>query len=130
MSEAKNHNHNQEKSPNNSFSLFLSGIVVGAILTYLFTTESGRKIKDELLKESSKLLDNLGDEIGKAKEKIEEKSEAFQRQIPKATQAVKEQIEDIKDEVVESAEKIPTQVEEIQKKGRRFFFKKHTSAEN
>ncbi len=65
MSEEKN-------NPNNSFSTFLSGIVLGAAVTYLFTTESGRKIKDELLKEGTKIVEATGTSLPISQKEREE----------------------------------------------------------
>ena len=60
MSETKD---NDTNNSNINISTFITGAVVGAVVTYLFTTESGRKIKDELLKEGSKLLESVGNEL-------------------------------------------------------------------
>ncbi len=85
-----------DQNDNRSSSLLL-GILIGAALTYLFATKSGRKTKDELLKEGEKLLESLG--------KLEE---------------------EVKEEIEENMDEIPKHVAEIQKKGRRFFFhRKH-----
>ena len=125
MSEEKN-------NPNSSFSTFLSGIVFGVAVTYLFTTESGRKIKDELLKEGTKIVGSIGDEFEKAKADVEEKKEQVQQQITKTTKDIKENVSDAVSEVAEVVtEQIPQEVERIQKKGRHFFFsKKHTGTES
>lgn len=118
MSEEKN-------NPNSSFSTFLSGIVLGAALTYLFTTESGRKIKDELLKEGTKIVNSIGDEFEKAKADVEEKKEQVQKQITETTTDIKENISDAVSVVADVVtEQVPQEVEKIQKKGRHFFFSK------
>ena len=121
MSEEKN-------NPNSSFSTFLSGIVLGAAVTYLFTTESGRKIKDELLKEGTKIIGSLGDEFEKAKADVEKKKVEVQKQITETTadiSDIKENISDAVSQVTEAVtEHIPQEVEKIQKKGRHFFFSK------
>lgn len=136
MSETKEHTH--KDNTNSSFSTLITGIVVGAALTYLFTTESGRKIKDELLKEGTKLVDGLGDEIEKANTKAQETKEEFTEEVSKkkkeleveiheAAQSVKNQIKTVQEDVAEITEVVPQQVEQIQKKGRRFFFAKKSS---
>lgn len=94
-------------------STFIIGVLVGAALTYLFTTENGRRLKGELLKEGSKLLETIGEGIMEGEEaakKIEKKLEAPAGEIAST----------VKDTVAA----IPEQVEQIQKKGRRFFFSK------
>lgn len=140
MSETKNKEEKEEKTSTTGFTNFLTGAIVGAALTYLFTTESGRKIKDELLKEGTKLLENFGDEVEKAQvklapaekkiaAKVEQKAEAVQKQVGEAVQTTKdgivETVSSISDKI---EEKIPEQVEQIQKKGRHFFFSKKSSS--
>lgn len=127
MSEEKN-------NPNSSLSTFLSGIVLGAAVTYLFTTDSGRKIKDELLKEGTKIIGSIGDEFEKAKADVEEKKVEVQKRITETTSDIsdiKENVGDAISQVTEVVtEQIPQEVEKIQKKGRHFFFsKKHSSTE-
>ena len=97
---------NNSHSGGHSSSNFLAGIIIGAALTYLFATKSGRKLKDELLKEGAKALQNLA-------EQLEEKEEEAKAELDSA----KEQAEEVVHEV-------PQHIEKIQKKGRRFFFRK------
>ena len=121
MSEEKNNS-------NSSFSTFLSGIVLGAGVTYQFRTESGRKIKDELLKEGTKIIGGIGDEFEKAKADVEEKKVEVQKQIKETTSDISDIKENISDAVSQAAEvvteQIPQEVEKIQKKGTHFFFSK------
>lgn len=134
MSETKNKDE-EEKTENSGFTNFLTGAVVGAALTYLFTTESGRKIKDELLKEGTKLLENFGAEVEKAQVKLAPAEKKIAEKVEHKVEAV----QTAKDEVTETVsaitetveEKIPEKVEQLQKKGRHFFFaKKHSSNES
>ncbi len=133
MSETKNND------TNNSLSTLVTGIVIGAAITYLFTTESGKKIRDELIKEGSKLLENIGDEVEKAKDKaqsegeklltdVKAKKEEIEEEVQSAVKQVKKDIQEVTAGVGESAEEIPQQIHEIQKKGRKFFFSKKSPA--
>lgn len=138
MSEKKN--NEDEKTSTTGFTNFLTGAIVGAALTYLFTTESGRKIKDELLKEGTKLLENFGDEVEKAQvklaptekkiaQKVEQKAEAVQKQVADTAQAVTDEVVETVSSIQDKVEeKIPEQVEQLQKKGRHFFFSKKPSS--
>jgi gas vesicle protein len=137
MSETKNKDE-EEKTENSGFTNFLTGAVVGAALTYLFTTESGRKIKDELLKEGTKLLENFGAEVEKAQvklaptekkivAKVEQKAESVQKQVGEAVQTAKDEVTETVSSISDKIEEeIPKQVEQLQKKGRHFFFAKKT----
>jgi len=89
----------------NSLMALVAGIIIGAGITYLFTTKEGRKLKDKLSIEGNKVLDKLQEGLETAQDEIEEH----------------------KEEVQEAVSEIPKQVEQIQKKGRRFFFRKHSS---
>ncbi len=88
-------------------SSFLLGAIIGAALTYLFTTENGKKMKEELLLEAKKVLEAIGENAQEAGEKIEEEKVKMEEII---------------------AEEMPKHIEEIQKKGRRFFFKRSQHA--
>lgn len=139
MSETKNKESSNQTS---GFSTFITGAVVGAVITYLFTTESGRKIKDELLKEGSKLLENVGDEVERAQqivskeedkllEEVDKKKKEIEAEVHTAAKQVKKEVQEITSSAVDAVESVPEQVEAIQKKGRRFFFsKKHPGAES
>lgn len=132
MSETKDNERNNTSS---GFSTFLTGAVVGAVLTYLFTTESGRKIKDELLKEGTKLLENVGDEVEKAQKKVTEESDKFIEEVKEKKKEIETEVhtaaKQVKKDLVEEIQEIPQQVEAIQKKGRHFFFsKKHPPRES
>lgn len=84
----------------NSFSSLILGIIIGATITYLFTNKRGQKIKDRLLAEGRKLLEELGQEA------------------------------QIEEEVEEAKEEIPEHITQIQKKGRRFFFHRSQRTES
>lgn len=108
---------------NNNLSTFLTGVVVGAALAYLFGTKSGQKIKTELIKEGAKALEKLGDELESHEDEIKEKME-------NSKEHVKEKLAEGVKEVEEVVAEIPEHIEKIQKKGRRFFFSKKPSAES
>ncbi len=106
------HDHTHQTGANN-ISSFISGAVLGAALLYLLGTKDGKKLKDQLIKEGQKVLEEMGQELKEASEKIEGNA-------AKKLEAVKEEVEDAIGEV-------PEHIQEIQKKGRRFFFKRSRS---
>lgn len=123
MSEEKN-------NPGSNFSTFISGVIFGAVLTYLFTTESGKKIKTELLKEGSKILDNIKPEIEKVKAELEDKTKEVRKQMSEKAEDLKEDVATAVDQAEDILREAPAQVAKIQKKGRRFFFSKKSSPES
>ncbi len=136
---------------------FIAGVVIGAVLTYLFTTETGKKIKKELLKDATRALENVGDELedaeekakaelnlvkkelGQKKEEVEKKVQATKEEITKkvdqAQKAIEQRVQEVKQEVKEVVREEPKQVDQVQgqinpvqKKRRHFFFsRKHRS---
>ena len=100
-----------DKEKNNNLTTFIVGAIIGAALVYLFGTKSGQKVKQELVREGQRLLDKLGKGLEEAKEKLEE-SETVDKQDMKAQEAV---------------DHIPEHIKEVQKKGRRFFFRRSHS---
>lgn len=127
------HNHDHK---GNNLPTFITGVVLGAALAYLFGTRSGKKLKDELIKESQKLLAEMGQELEEVvdtersrsvKDKIAEGPERSRREEEdpvEKLEAVKEKIEEVKEELQGKVEDVPKHIEEIQKKGRRFFFRR------
>lgn len=120
----------------NNPSSILIGIAIGAALSYLFTTENGKKIKKELITEGGKLLDKIGDTLEEAEKqsktvkKITEKAEEVKEIVEEAKEAVIAEVSGAQDVVQEAIREVPAQVEQIQKKGRHFFFKKHSGSES
>lgn len=102
----------REANRQGNLSTLIIGVVIGAALTYLLTTKKGQKIKERLLTEGRKLLEELGEEASQVKEKI--------AASPDGPLARKE----------EEKEEIPDHITQIQKKGRRFFFRRSHSAES
>lgn len=109
-----------DQDKNSSLSALIAGVVIGAGVTYLFTTKEGRKLKDKLVVEGTKMLDKIKEGLEEAGEEIEEKKEVIQEKVAEQIDLVKENVEDMVSEV-------PKHIEQVQKKGRRFFFKKHPS---
>ena len=99
---------------------FFLGIVVGAALTYLFATKSGQKIKNELIKDLSDVLESIGqdleEKVPETKAELDSAKEEVEKKVEQAAEEVKEGIEEIRE--------VPQQIEKIQKKGRHFFFRK------
>lgn len=104
-----NHTHIHHNSQSTSISSALLGIALGAVITYLFANKEGQKIRDQILKEGIRLLD----EVQKKAQEMQEKAQ--------------ETGEEIKETVQEVAEGVPQHIEQIQKKGRRFFFRRHSA---
>lgn len=108
---------------NNSMTALIAGVIIGAGVTYLFTTTEGKKLKEKLIDEGSKLLDKVKEGLEEAGEEIEEKGKL-------ATKIVSQEAESAKENVGEVISQVPQHIEQVQKKGRRFFFKKHSSGES
>lgn len=109
---------------NNSLLVFALGVAVGAAVTYLYTNEKGQKIKDNLIKEGTKILEKFG-------EGMEEVEKDLQKGAKTIEEKIEPPLEQVKEELREVTAQIPHQVQEVQKKGRRFFFsKKPNSAES
>ena len=104
MRDENNHTHIHHDS-GTSFPSVLLGMVIGAVITYLFANREGQKIRNQILKEGIRLLDE-----------ISEKAQQFEE---KAQSEIEEMVEDV-----------PDHIEKIQKKGRRFFFRRHQSLES
>ena len=115
---------NDQKN-NNSFVI---GVLVGAALTYVFTTKKGQKLKEQILKEGNKLLETLSEELEEGKDKAQELIEAHSHEvkekIAEGEKVVAKEADNLKEEIQEKVEDVPKQVAEIQKKGRRFFFRR------
>lgn len=105
----------QEK--NNNLSVLILGVIIGAAVTYLFTNEKGQKIKDRLVKEGSKLIDKLREDLEQAEEEIQKEKELVSDKVESGVETVKETVQEV-------AETVPGHIDQIQKKGRRFFFRK------
>ena len=100
-----------DQDKNSSLIALVAGVVIGAGVTYLFTTKEGQKIKDKLIEQGTKLFDDI-------KGTLEDQSEVAREQIE---EAVEHKLEEAK----ETLEEVPQHIDQIQKKGRRLFFRKH-----
>lgn len=118
--------HIHHTAGGSNFSGLIMGLAIGAALTYLFTNKDGQKIKDMLLKEGARVLDD----VAKTAQELEEKAET------KVEDELAEKLEEVKEKVAQveqMVEDIPPHIEQIQKKGRRFFLHKsshHHAAES
>ncbi|OGD96033.1 hypothetical protein A3F02_01330 [Candidatus Curtissbacteria bacterium RIFCSPHIGHO2_12_FULL_38_9b] len=110
-----------DQPKNNSFSTLIIGIVLGAAVTYLLTNKNGQKVKDRLIKEGEALLAQLGEGLEEAEEKIEANAEEIEEGIAHG-------LEKTKDKLSDAADQLPKHITDIQKKGRRFFFRKGHNA--
>jgi len=119
---------NEEK--NNSFGNFVTGAIFGAVVTFLFATKTGRKIKDELLEEGSRLIDALSEEIEDAPKEIKETGKEIKKELAEKAGQMEDLKEAVEDSAHEVLREVPQQVENIQKKGRHFFFSKKSSSKN
>src|SRR3989344_8369953 len=93
---------NHDKAPAGG-SNFLLGAIIGAALTYLFATKSGQKIKNELIKDLSDVLESIGQdleekvpetkaELDSVKEKIATCLEGALARKEEVTEEIKEEI--------------------------------------
>ena len=108
---------------NNNLTLLILGIAMGAGAAYLFTTKEGKILKEKLIKEGKKLLEELGEGIEEAGVKLEDVKDSAQDKLTEGAEQVREKVEEVVNEV-------PGQVEQIKRKSRRFFFKRHASKES
>ncbi len=109
---------------NNSVSSLIVGIVIGAAVTYLFTNKEGQKLKDKLLVEAEKLLGNLREGLEEADQETKEVREEIAHKVSAG-------VDEAKEKIGEEVDQLPKHMQEIQKKGRRFFFRRsHTSRES
>lgn len=99
----------------NSFPTLITGVIVGATIAYLFGTKSGKKVKDELITEGTKLLKSLAENVEDIKNKVEESAEKASKSEP---------VQKLEETVGETVSEIPQQIKEVQKKGRKFFFRR------
>lgn len=105
---------------NSGISSLIVGVIIGAALTYLFTNKEGQKLKNKLLAEGEKLLSSL-------REGLEEATDSTKEVREEAGQKLSAGVEEIKDKVEEEVSELPKHIDQIQKKGRRFFFRRHAS---
>lgn len=108
---------------NNNLPILIAGVVIGAALTYLLTNENGKKIKERLLTEGGKILDKMQEGLEEVEKEMKKGEKRIEEKVAPVIEAAKENVEEVIAEV-------PQQVEQIQKKGRRFFFRKHSGPES
>lgn len=121
------HNHSQDVG---NISTFIVGAAVGAALTYLLGTKDGQKIKNQLIKEGQKLLEEMAQGLDGVKDKVKDTElgrSAEEGEVGKKLEAVAEKIDDVKQQLEGIAEDVPEHIAQLQKKGRRFFFKRSAS---
>ena len=121
MNDHHNHDHRNRHDSGSGVTSLLFGIAVGAAVAYLFANKDGQKIRDTLLKEGQKILDEVSTKIQEV-----EKSDPVQA----AKEQLESKLEDVKGQVSEIEQMVgdvPEHIEQIQKKGRRFFFHKPRS---
>lgn len=106
-----------------NLAALIAGIVIGAAGAYLFTNPEGKKLKEKLIKDGRKLLENIGSDLSETKEKIIEEAP---QEIKSTAQAAEKVLETAGEEIAQAAAEIPHQIDQIQKKGRRFFFHKRS----
>lgn len=105
MRDSDNHTHIHHAAGGTNFPSVLLGMAIGAAMTYLFANREGQKIRNQLLKEGARLLDEVSQKVTELEEKA-------------------------KEEITDEIESVPEHIEKIQKKGRRFFFRRHHSHES
>lgn len=107
-----------------SLGSFIAGAIIGAALTYLFGTKSGQKLKDELLKESTKLLEKIGEGFEESQKQLENAGEKIKEEAKEVKEKLAEGVQEVEQTAEKVAQEVPQHIEEIQKKGRRFFFRR------
>lgn len=117
------------ENKNSNIPTFIAGAIIGATLTYLFGTKSGQKVKEEIVKEGQKLLDKMSEGLEEVRDKIEESDvpEKISAKAKDAQEKVSSGLEGALAKGEEAAEEIPEHIAQIQKKGRRFFFRRSHS---
>lgn len=121
----KDHDHHHKSDNTNNLSALTAGLVIGAAFVYLFATEDGKKLKEQLILEGKKILENMGQEVNKAQDQIEEAKEKVVE--------VAQQVESVADVVQDLVVEVPQHIAAVQKKGRKFFFHRsqpHHAAES
>lgn len=103
------HTHIHHNNSSTSLPSAFLGLALGAVVTYLFANKEGQKIRDQILKEGIRLLDEVSEKAQEMQEKAEEAGG------------------EIKETVKEAVEQVPEHIEQIQKKGRRFFFRRQSA---
>src|SRR3989338_9827424 len=107
---------NEVKSSGNLSTLLACVVLVAAVM-YLFITKDGKKLKNKLLDDAQKFLDKIENDVENS---IENKKEEIENKLAET----EDRVVDIKDEMVEVVAEIPAHIAEVQKKGRKFFFKR------
>ena len=105
-------------------SNFLIGAIIGAALTYLFATKSGQKIKNELIKDLSDVLESIGQDLEEKVPETKAELDSVKEKIATGLEGALARKEEVTEEIKEEIREVPQQIEKIQKKGRRFFFRK------
>ena len=114
---------NHDKAPAGG-SNFLLGAIIGAALTYLFATKSGQKIKNELIKDLSDVLESIGQDLEEKVPETKAELDSVKEKIATGLEGALARKEEVTEEIKEEIREVPQQIEKIQKKGRRFFFRK------
>ena len=112
-----------EKSGSGFVIGFVLGLLTGVILLFLFGTEKGKKLKEELEKREFSFK-NLRELL----EEFEEKGGEFKKKADEITKQLEKKVESKMPEVKKVAEKELTHIEKLQERGRKIarrFFKRH-----
>lgn len=111
------------KSDNPHLNSFITGLLLVDTLTQLLGVKAAQKIKEEILKEGTNLLEGVVERLEEVEEKVLDKAQDVKEKIVENAQSIKE-------EITEVAPTLPKQIEQIQKKSRRFFFSKKPARES
>lgn len=114
----------KDTNSSSSLSSLILGAAIGAALTYLFTNKEGKKIREFLLEEGSKLVDEISEKTQEVEEKFEKSQ--IKQDLEEKIESPKEEIPQIE----EMIEEVPQHINKLQKKGRHFFFQKPRSNES
>lgn len=103
---------------------FVLGAMAGAVLFFLFGTEKGKKLKEELQKKGKFSFKNLSDLL----EDFEEKGVEFKKKAGEITKQLEKKVESKAPEIKKAAEKELTHIKKLQERGRKIagrFFKRN-----
>lgn len=103
---------------------FVLGAMAGAVLLFLFGTEKGKKLKEELQKKGKFSFKNLKELL----EEFEERGTEFKKKAGEMTKKLEKKVESQAPEVKKAAEKGLTHIKKLQERGRKIagrFFKRN-----
>ncbi|HUW21296.1 MAG TPA: YtxH domain-containing protein [Candidatus Bathyarchaeia archaeon] len=114
---------NEKERGNGFFSSFILGALVGAVLVFLFGTDEGKKIKDQLAQKGKELVDDLPEMISD----LEKQGQEFVENTGDVRRKLEAKARELSPKVKKEVEKSLSNIEEAQGKGHTITaaFRKH-----